>query len=187
MFEEKISTGDLAILKRAGEDINHFAIFIQHSQCDPAFPLLLIKGKTKPLPSFDPNTKRHAHPVTAVTRIFYGDYDMVAVRKLDPEATMSCSDALKIVEEIPSIPFTDDEVAAIEGAESAGQRSSILCTFMIAHYYQKMGILQSDPATIRPNNLEANLTLTQPTYIKLPKVKEGPVAKGDPPFLSKLV
>lgn len=187
VFEEKISTGDLAILKRAGEDISHFAIFIQHSKCDPAFPLLLIKGKTKPLPKFDPQTKRHAHPVTAVTRIFYGDYDMVAVRKLDPEATMSCADALKVIEEIPDIPFTEDEVSAIEGAESAGQRSSILCTFMIAHYYKKMGILRSDPATIRPENLEANLSLAQPTYIKLPKVKEGPVAKGDPPFLSKLV
>lgn len=187
LIEEKIATGDLAILKRANEDVNHFAIFIHHDACDPTFPLLLIKGKTKPLRNFDRSVKRHAHPVTAVNRIFYGDYEMVSVRQLVPKVEKSCHDTMKILEEVPDIEFSDTEVQAIEGAGSPEERSSILCTFMIAHFYKLLGVLKTNPEEIRPGNLEANLSLTEPTYIKLPAVKEGPVARGDPPFLSKLV
>lgn len=187
IFEDKISTGDLAILKRSGESVHHFAVFVQHDACDPTLPLLLIKGKTKPLQTFNPNEKRHAHPVTAANRIFYGDYEMVSVRRLEPKVEISCHDTLKIIDEIPEIAFSDAEIAAIQAAVSAEERSSLLCTFMIAHFYKKMGLLQADPDEIRPSNLESNLSLTEPTYIKLPTVKEGPVARGDPPFLSKLV
>lgn len=186
-FEDSISTGDLAILKREGEDIYHFAIFIQNDECDPTFPLLLIKGKTKPLEVFKPASKRHAHLVTAANRIFYGDYETVSVRKVVPQVDMTCHDTMKIVDEIPNVPFSDVEIAAIQGARSPGERSAILCTFMIAHFYKKMGILATDPNEIRPDNLEANLDLSEPTYVKLPPVKEGPVARGNPPFLSKLV
>ena len=187
MIEEQISTGDLAILKRAGEDIYHFAVFIQHDQCDPAFPLLLVKGKTKPLPKFDRNLKRFAHAVSAVTRIFYGDYETVAIRSLASKTNLDCHEAIKIVEEIPDIPFSNSEVAAIEAAKTSEERSSILCTFMVAHFYKKLGVLNADPDSITPHNLETNLTLEEPKYIKLPPVKEGPVAHGDPPFLAKLV
>lgn len=187
VIEEQISTGDLAILKRAGENIYHFAIFIQHDECDPTFPLLLVKGKTKPLQKFDRNLKRFAHAVSAVTRIFYGDYETVAVRSLTSKTKLGCHEAIKIVEEIPDIPFSDTEVEAIEAAKSSGDRSSILCTFMVAHFYKKLGVLNTDPDQITPHNLEANLTLEEPKYIKLPPVKEGPVAHGDPPFLAKLV
>lgn len=186
-FEDSISTGDLAILKREGEDIYHFAIFIQNDECDPTFPLLLIKGKTKPLEVFKPASKRHAHLVTAANRIFYGDYETVSVRKVVPQVDMTCHDTMKIVDEIPNVPFSDVEIAAIQEASSPGERSAILCTFMIAHFYKKMGILATDPNEIRPDNLEANLDLSEPTYVKLPPVKEGPVARGNPPFLSKLV
>lgn len=187
LFEEKISTGDLAILKRAGESVNHFAVFINHDACDPTFPLLLIKGKTKPLPKFNPNEKRHAHPVTAANRIFYGDYEMVSVRQIIPKVEKNCHETMAILEEIPKIPFSDAEIKAIETVESPEERSSVLCTFMIAHFYKRLGVLKTDTDGIRPSNLEANLSLSEPTYIKLPAVKEGPVARGDPPFLSKLV
>lgn len=187
VFEEKISTGDLAILKRSGESVHNFAVFVQHDACDPTLPLLLIKGKTKPLQNFNPNNKRHAHPVTAANRIFYGDYEMVSVRRIEPKLEISCHDTLKIIDEIPEVAFSNEEIQVIQAAPSAEERSSILCTFMIAHFYKKMGVLKADPNEIRPSNLETNLSLTEPTYIKLPAVKEGPVARGDPPFLSKLV
>lgn len=187
VFEEKISTGDLAILKRSGESVHNFAVFVQHDACDPTLPLLLIKGKTKPLQNFNPQNKRHAHPVTAANRIFYGDYEMVSVRRIEPKLEISCHDTLKIIDEIPEVAFSNEEIQVIQAAPSAEERSSILCTFMIAHFYKKMGVLKADPNEIRPSNLETNLSLTEPTYIKLPAVKEGPVARGDPPFLSKLV
>lgn len=125
--------------------------------------------------------------MSAVTRIFYGDYEMVAVRSLSPKLSLNCHEAIKIVEEIPDIPFSDAEVEAIESAKSDGERSSILCTFMIAQFYKKLGLLAVSPNEITPQNLQANLTLEEPKYIKLPPVKEGPVAHGDPPFLAKLV
>lgn len=94
---------------------------------------------------------------------------------------------MKITEEIPEIGFTDTEIKAIDGARSPEERSSFLCTYMIAHLYNKIGLLKTDPKNITPGNLEANLSLADPVYIKLPPVKEGPLAHGDPPFLSKLV
>ena len=186
-MESEIFTGDLAILKRHGTDVQHYAIFIQCDECDPTFPLLLVKGKTKPMPAFNPSSKRHAHPVSAATRIFYGDYEVVSVRHIQPKTKLTCHETLKIVDEIPKISFSQEEIDAIEAAKSADERSSIVCTSMIAHFYKKMGILQTDPEKIRPGNLEESLSLSDPKYIKLPKVKEGPVARGDPPFLSKLV
>ena len=188
-YEDKISTGDLAILKRAGDDVVNFAVFVQHEECDPTFPLLLVKGKTKPLNKFDPAVKRHSHPVTAANRIFYGDYEMVSVRSLapSPSPSLNCHDFLRIAEEVPEIAFTDTEIKAINGAKSPEERSSILCTYMIAHLYNKIGLLKTDPDNITPANLESNLSLSDPVYIKLPPVKEGPLTHGDPPFLSKLV
>lgn len=186
-LEEEIATGDLAILKRPDENVYHFAVFVQHDKCDPAFPLLLVKGKTKPLHQFDRKVKRFAHAVSAVTRIFYGDYEAVSVRHLVPKSTLSCHDIVKLVEEIPNIPFSDAEVAAVEAAKTSEERSAILCTFMVAHFYQKMGVLKIEPEQITPQNLQANLTLEEPKFIKLPPVKEGPIAHGDPPFLAKLV
>lgn len=187
VLEHQISTGDLALLKRAGEDIYHFGIFVQYGACDPAFPLLLIKGKTKPLKEFDPKVKRHAHPVSAVTRIFYGDYEMVAVRQLVPKASITCHDTIKIIDEISEIPFSELEIEAIRAAKSPKECSARLCTFMIAHFYKKMGILEANPEDITPHNLEENLNLSEPKYVRLPPVKEGPVASGDPPFLARLV
>ncbi len=186
-IEKDIKTGSLAILKRASEDIRHYAIFIQYSKCNDEFPTMLVKGKTKPMQSFDPKVPRHAHMVTAANRIFYGDYEEVSVRNLKDDVDFDCSEMSQFVDTIPAIPFSDVEKEAIGKATSPAERSSIVCTFMVAQFYNLMKVLKTDPNKITPDNLEEYLNLEPPKYIKLPKVKEGPMASGDPPFLSKLV
>ncbi len=186
-LEKEIFTGDLAILKRPGEEIPHYAIFIQRDESDDAFPLLLVKGRTKPVASFNPKTKRYVNPVSAACRIFYGDYERVAVRSLVPKTKLTCHETLKLVEEIREISFTEEEVAAIKSAKSDSERSSIISVFMIAHFYKKMEVLKTDPISITPQNLEESLSLSDPKYIRLPKVKEGPVSRGEAPFINKLL
>lgn len=186
-IESDIKTGSLAILKRAGQDIRHYAIFVQYSKCSEEFPTMLVKGKTKPMNSFDPNVPRHAHLVTAANRIFYGDYEEVSVRYLKQDLDFDCSEMSQFVDTIPTIPFSDKEKEVIGKATSAAERSSIVCTFMVAQFYKLLKVLKTDPDDITPDNLEEYLDLEPPKYFKLPKVKEGPMATNDPPFLSKLV
>ena len=188
VYEDKISTGDLALLYRDTSDIPHYAIFVQHDECDPNFPLLLIKGKTKPLPLeiFDLKV-RDAHPVSAVTRIFYGDYSKVAVRHLNSQEPIHCSKAMELIDKIQTIPFSDKEVTAIKAAQSPAERSSIVCTFMVAHFYKLLGVFDGDPTEVKPSTLQDVLPLSDPVYIRLPAMKPGPVRTGDPPFLQKLM
>ena len=180
--------GSLAILTRANQKSQHYAIFVQHEKCDPNFPLLLLKGKTKPMPNFNPKALRDAHTVSAATRIFYGDYESVAVRNLKKDLNISCKEVGNKVEEVIRIPFSDSEIEVVHGATSDEERSAIVCTSMVAHFYKLLGVLQGNPESITPANLEEHLDLETPIYIKLPGVKKGPLAcGGDPPFLSKLV
>ena len=62
-IQPTIRTGDLALLYRRDVPLPHLAIFINHAENDPLFPLLLVKGKTKPLPleKFEPQ-KATFHP-----------------------------------------------------------------------------------------------------------------------------
>ena len=186
-IEHTISTGDLALLYREGQEVPHYAVFVQHGECDPNFPLLLIKGKTKPLPMNKFTPVRHAHPVTAVTRIFYGDYKQVAIRRLKLDNPIECGKAMELMDEVMKIPFTPHELDAIANAKSPKERSSIVCTLMVSHLYHLLGILQGDPSTVTPASLEDHLDLHDPMFLKLPPVKLGPVADDDPPFLAKLV
>ena len=188
MYEDKIATGDLALLYRDNSDIPHYAVFVQHDECDPNFPLLLIKGKTKPLPmeKFD-HKARDAHPVSAVTRIFYGDYSKVAVRHLLIQEPILTRRAMELMDRVQTIPFSDKELEAIEMAQTPAERSSIVCTFMVAHFYKLLGILGGDPGEVLPTTLQDILRLSDPVYIRLPPMKPGPVLTGDPPFLQKIV
>lgn len=179
--------GSLAILKRTNQDIRHYAVFIQHDKCDPEFPLMLVKGKTKPMHCFDPKMTRHAHMVSAASRIYYGDYETVAVRFLKTDLDISCQKMVSYVDEMAEIPFSDAEMKAITEAASPEKRSAIVCTFMVAHFYKKLGVLDGSVEAITPGHLEDHLDLEEPMYIELPGVKEGPIAHGDPPFLSRLV
>lgn len=188
-IEDGIATGDLAVLYRGANETPHFAVFIQHDHCDPNFPLLLLKGKTKPLAleKFDPNISRDAHTVSATTRIFYGDYRKVAVHHLLSDKVFQCPNVLAMIDELSKIAFTDREIDAIKNAPSPEERSSIVCTFMVAHFYKRLELLNVDPSTVTPHSLIDFLKFSEPTFIKLPKLKEGPVVSGDPPFLAKLV
>ena len=187
--EETISTGDLALLYRDGLDVPHYAIFVQHDQCDPNFPLLLIKGKTKPLPleKFNPSMPRNIHPISAVTRIFYGDYSKVGIRHLSTDKPIHCSEAMKLIERIEQIPFSEQEIEVIRQAKSPEERSAIIATFMVGHFFKLLDIVNADPASLLPHTLPEVLNLSEPMYIELPPVKLGPQATGDPPFLTKLV
>ena len=186
-IEHTISTGDLALLYREGQEVPHYAVFVQHGECDPNFPLLLIKGKTKPLPMNKFTPVRHAHPVSAVTRIFYGDYKQVAIRRLNLDKPIECEKTMALIDEVTKIPFAPHELDAIAKANSPEERSSIVCTLMVSHLYHLLGILQGDPSSVTPANLENHLDLHNPVFLKLPPVKFGPVTNDDPPFLAKLV
>ena len=190
-LERKISTGDVALLYRVGQPTPHLAVFIQNEPCDPNFPLLLVKGKTKPLPleQFNPKSGRFAHPVTAATRIFYGDYERVVIRHLRQSSAQIplCSEAMKLVDSIQRIPFTEDEEGVIKSATTDGERSALVCMFMVAHFYSLLGVFEGEPSTVRPETLLEVLDLTDPISIKLPPVKPGPLKSGDPPLLAKLV
>ena len=187
-IEHTISTGDLALLYREGQEVPHYAVFVQHSECDPNFPLLLIKGKTKPLPLTKFKPVRHAHSISAVTRIFYGDYKQVAIRHLNYDKPIAREEAMALIDQVMEIPFTPHELEAIEKAKSPEERSSIVCTLMVSHLYHLLGVLRGDPTTVTPANLEDHLDLHDPVFLKLPRRKSGPVANDDdPPFLATLV
>ena len=192
-IEHKISTGDLALLYRVGQSMPHLAVFIQNAACDPHFPLLLVKGKTKPLPleRFNPRAGRFAHPVTAATRIFYGDYERVEIRHLRRAAgrpPTSCSEAIEVVEAIQRTPFAEGEIAAARDASlTDSERSALLCTSMAAHFYKLTGVLDGDPSSTGLDGLLASLDFVDPISVALPPPKPGPLRSGDPPFLAKLV
>ena len=187
-IENSLQTGDLALLYRHEQTEPHFAIFVNHAECDKHFPLLFIKGKTKPMEmkSFR-GDMREVRVITAVTRIFYGDYEKVAIRRLrTAQKKLTCSNALKVAEEVEGIEYTPQELMFINEASSAEQRSRIVCTFILAHVYKKLGILLSNPSDIRPETFQDALPLSEPIYIKLPPVKPGPLITGEPPLLAQI-
>ena len=195
-IEDKIATGDLALLFREGQDIPHFAVFIQHSKDDPDFPLLLLKGKTKPFPKekFNPASlgrPREAHTVTAVNRIFYGDYKTVLVRHLVTNDELPIDEVMENVEKVQRVPFSDAELAAIDKANTDEERSALVCALMVAHFYKLMPstdpIFDGDPSKVTPQTLQDCLKLSEPQSIKLPPTKPGPLATGDPPLLHSIL
>ena len=190
-LENQIKSGDLAVLYREGQEVPHFAVFIDNSKCDPNVPLLLVKGRTRPLPleKFKTCSEREVRPVSAVTRIFYGDYKKVAIRRLvvPMEQQFMCHNLMKNINQVKNTPFSDEEMEAIERADSPQEISARVCTYMVAHFYALMGVLSGDPLRVAPETLENHLNLEDPIYIKLPPPRPGPVASGEPPLLSKLV
>ena len=190
IVQPTIRTGDLALLYRK-EPLPHLAIFINHAESDPLFPLLLVKGKTKPLPldKFEPAKPRFIHPITATTRIFYGDYEKVAIQyvRMDDDREISTEEAMGAISEVENIPFSEKEREAIATAETDQQRSLYMSTYMAAYYYKQLRIFKGDPADVTPENFLTQLPLVDPIYVKLPSMKLGPMVNGDPPFLKQLV
>jgi hypothetical protein len=188
-IQPTIRTGDLALLYRRDEEIPHVAIFINHVETDPLFPLLLVKGKTKPLPlaKFHPQKCRFIHPITATTRIFYGDYERVAVRYVQSDDGIDVQQAMDAIAAVEAVPFSEKERKAISDAATDHERSLYMSTFMAAYYYRELGVFTGTPDEVTPENFLAQLPLSDPLYIKLPSVKLGPMVNGDPPFLKQLV
>ena len=188
-IESSLKTGDLALLYRHNETQPNFGIFVNNSVCDTHFPLLMIKGKTKPLPLelFDP-THRDVRVITAVTRIFYGDYEKVAIRRLRAgPKEIECSEVLEIAENVENIPFTPQEIMFISEADTPIQRSLYTCTFTLSHVYKQLGIMLVNPIDVRPDTFQDALPLGESVYIKLPPSRAGPLIDGTPPLLSKLM
>lgn len=186
-IEGSLKTGDLALLYRSEDEVPHFGIFVDHTQCDPHFPLLLIKGKTKPLQIQNFNKKeRDVRVITAVTRIFYGDYHKVAIRRLQTTRTISCGEALEAAQRVETIPYSQQELMMIEEAATPGERSKIMCAFNLAHVYKEMGVLLHKPTDIRPDIFMNALPLGDSVRIKLPSLKPGPLVTGDAPLLAQL-
>ena len=197
-IEETIASGDLAVLYRKGQKTPNFAVFIQHPQDDPDFPLLLLKGRTKPLPKEKILARREAHTTTAVNRIFYGDYEKVLIRHLESRA---CSDVpinkmMELAEEVQKSTFSDDEQDAIANAESDEARSALVGAFVVAQFYSRLSksvsttdrpIFEGDPSRVSPHTLQQCLKLKEAKSLKLPPLKPGPLVSGDPPLLHQLL
>lgn len=194
VIEDGIATGDLAVLYRDGWKDPHFAVFVQHEEDDPNFPLLLVKGKSKPVPKekFNPALGREAHTTSAINRIFYGDYKTVFVRHLDTNEKFSIDKVLENVENVQKVPFSESEVEAINAATSDEARSALVSALMVAHFYKLMPVtgdpvFNGDPSQVTPQTLQDCLKLENPQSIKLPPVKPGPLATGEPPLLDRIV
>ena len=192
---ESIATGDLAVLYRAEWKQPHYGVFVQHAEDDPDFPLLLVKGKSKPLSleKFDKSLGREAHTTSAINRIFYGDYVKVHIRHILTNDVFPIDKVLENVEKVQKIPFSDYELDAIEKAESEDARSALVSALMVAHFYQLMPatsdpIFSGDPAQVTPNTLQDCLKLSKPEGIKLPATKPGPLATtGEAPLFDRIV
>lgn len=198
-IEETIASGDLAVLYRKGQKTPHFAVFIQHPQDDPDFPLLLLKGRTRPLPKEQTSAQREAHTTTAVNRIFYGDYEKVLVRHLESRACgeIPISKMMELAEEVQKTTLSDGEQAAIANAESDEARSALASAFMVAEFYKLLSksvstdrdrpIFEGEPSQITPHTLQQWLKLKEAKSINLPPLKPGPLVTGDPPLLHQLL
>ena len=186
-IESKLKTGDLVLLYRKGQPEPGFATVIDHSECDKYFPLLLVKGRSKPIEirKFNP-LKRDVRISTAATRIFYGDFERVAIRQLSTDKEISCSDAMAAVQRVEHIPYSAQERKLVMNATSASQRTTIVSMFILGHLYKELAVLSVKPDELSLDTFESSLPLEEPIYVKLPPVKQGPMVTGDPPFLAQL-
>ena len=187
-IQPTIKTGDLALLYRRDQSVPHVAIFVNHLAADPLFPLLLVKAKTKPLPreKFCPHKPRFIHPITATTRIFYGDYERVAVCYMESPREIEVQEAMDAIAAVEAIPFSEREQSAIANASSDNERSLFMSTFMAAYYYKQLGVFNGVPDEVTPEDFLKELPLSEPVYIKLPSVKYGPMVQHNH-FLKQLV
>ena len=186
-----LETGDICFLYRKGMDQPHYAMFVKYEDLGDYSPLLLLKGKTKPLllENFDKKGQRDVRIISASTRIFYGDYEKVLIRKLKKEQAISSQQVDEVAEAVRKVEFHENELKFIEDTNlSAESRSQHTCTFMLAHVLSRLGHLSIEPHTVMPKDFTSHLKLDNPISIKLPETRAGPlVSKGSPPFFAKLM
>ena len=188
---DTLETGDICLLYRKGMNQPHYAMLIKCDDLGENSPLLLLKGKTKPLKleNFDKKAQRDVRIISASTRIFYGDYEKVFIRKLKKEQTIPSQQVDEIAETVRNVEFHENELKFIEDANlSAESRSQHTCTFMLAHVLSRLGHLSVEPHTVMPTDFISHLKLDDPISIKLPETRAGPlVSHGSPPLLAKLM
>ena len=186
-IESELKTGDLVILYRKDQPDPSFAVVINHSKCEKFFPLLLVKGRSKPIETKRLNpVKRDIRVTTAATRIFYGDFERVAIRRLNVDKAISCSDAMAAVQRVQYTPFSVQEQMFIMDAQSASQRTAIVSMFILGRLYKELKVLSANPDDLSLATFENSLPLGPPLNVKLPPAKPGPMVTGDPPFLAQL-
>ena len=212
-LQRDLDTGDLCIMYRAKSKEPQFGIFVNYKECNPQFPLLLLKGRSKfmSLAEFDRHQAgpkyREVRLISASSRIFYGDYNKVYVCRLNRHHAdaASCMRIDEVIQAIEKTPFSPGEVEAIEaeiksmtpvgfhavsGEDSIRPYSRVLTipsALVVAYVYKELGYLRGDPWTARPSTLEEMLDLGPRMRVKVPKPRWGPVQKGEPPLLAKLV
>lgn len=212
-LQRDLTTGDLCIMYRAKSQEPQFGIFVDYKECNGRFPLLLLKGRSKfmSLAEFGLQREgpkyREVRLVSASSRIFYGDCNKVYVRKLvrDQIDAPSCKRMDSIMSVIEATPFKENEVAEIEaeiahmtpvgfqavsGEDSIRPYSRLLkipSVLVVAHAYKELGYLKGDPWSARPSSLEDMLDLGPRMRVKIPKPRWGPLHKGDPPLLARLM
>ena len=189
-ISDDLETGDICLLYRKGVDQPHYAMFLKYEDLGEDSPLLLVKGKTKPLPLDKFNKKgRDVRIISASTRIFYGDYEKVIIQKLTKNKPITGEQVEEVAEAVRKTEFHEDELKIIEDPNlSPESRSQYACTFMLAHVFSGLGCISVEPHTVTPENFISYLNLGKPTSIKLPETRAGPlVAHGSPPLLAKLM
>jgi len=186
---DTLETGDLCLLYRKGLDQPHYAMFVVYEDLVDHPPLLLLKGKTKPLSLSDfDSDHRHVRIVSANTRIFYGDYEKVTVCKLKKDTIIPGINVDKAADVVEETDYINDELDVIKNPNlSETSRSQHVCTFMLAHIMSQLGYLTVKPHTVRPDNFLNHLVIGDPISIKLPETRKGPLCTGSPPFLATLM
>lgn len=190
-----LETGDICMLYRKGMEQPHCAMFVLYEDLGDHSPLLLLKGKTKPLPMEQFKRERdkrlrHVRLVSASCRIFYGDYVKVLVYKLKKNKIIPGAHVDRVSEIVRKLEFREDELKVIEDPNlSDACRSQYVCTFMLAHVMSRLGCMSVQPHTVMPEDFMKHLTLDEPISIELPETTKGPLLTGhcSPPFLAKLM
>ena len=196
-IKDTLKTGDLLLLYRKDAEIPNYAVIINNSDHLEYFPLLMVKGVAKPMQkeTFLHNKKRFLTAVTAVVRIFYGDYERVAICRLktsEEEQGKLCSNtALKIVDDIDTETYTDEEVETASEAPTPTFRSVVTTVLNLHRFYHKLGVLKETP---KPTEIKKTierwhevLPVTKPQFIKVPQVKMGLLSRQEPPLYQKIL
>lgn len=194
-IRDTLETGDICMLYRKGMEQPHYAMFVVYEDLGDHSPLLLLKGKTKPLPMERfkhecGKSLRHVRLVSANCRIFYGDYVKVSICKLKKKDVIPGALVDKVTEIVRKLKYHEDECKLIENPKlSNGCRSQYVCTFMLAHVMSRLGCMSVQPHTVTPEDFTRHLSLDKPISIKLPETTKGPLitGHGSPPFLAKLM
>lgn len=195
--KDSLKTGDLLLLYRKDEKIPNYAVIINNSDHTEYFPLLMVKGVAKPMQkeTFLHSKRRYLTAVTAVVRIFYGDYERVAICRLKTsegeQGKLSSSAALKVVDTIDTETYNDEEFETASEAPTPTFRSVITTVINLHRFYFKLGVLKETP---KPTDIKKTaekwhevLPVTKPQFIKVPPVKLGLLSRQEPPLYQKIL